>query len=296
MHSLNSSGGSLRLPSGVLKDCVVVISLTKWKSGGSLKCGNTLHFHGVLTSRIYHNEGPYCLHLTVCFNLQGSFFLPTSCWFLALLTIQPWWRMRYVPTKHRSTSAWPQLIISQKIEHFVTAAVRASNPTSFSSVNLAFDVSQNLPSLFDFHLYLTSPPLPSAVTCSWTWLRNWTVLWLYRCRMRRHKWHGSFLGVLPVWKRSRGRWILCAVLNLCMIIVVSVHATLLQLFQFKLSLLHPPYSIKGGSLHSISSRNETLRLANRMKMWDASGIGCEERMRSEDKLSLCGCTSSMTLG
>jgi hypothetical protein len=61
-----------------------------------------------------------------CFSEEYQLLL--SCWYLPWL-IRPWnWR-RYVPQKWQLTLYELHGIISQKIIHFITSAVRTLNPT-----------------------------------------------------------------------------------------------------------------------------------------------------------------------
>jgi hypothetical protein len=56
-----------------------------------------------------------------------------SCWFFAWLVLLPWrWRW-HVPLKCKLTFNRLHLVISQKIELFITTAVRTSNPAWFST-------------------------------------------------------------------------------------------------------------------------------------------------------------------
>jgi hypothetical protein len=61
--------------------------------------------------------------------------LPVSCWILAWLTLRPWRWRRHVPPKRRLSSNGLHGVISQKIELFITNAVRTSNPTCLDMVN-----------------------------------------------------------------------------------------------------------------------------------------------------------------
>jgi hypothetical protein len=58
-------------------------------------------------------------------------FLLASRWFLAWLLLWSWRRRRHVAPKRRLTFNGLHGVISQKIELFITTAVRTSSPTQF---------------------------------------------------------------------------------------------------------------------------------------------------------------------
>jgi hypothetical protein len=57
------------------------------------------------------------------------YLLSASCLFLFWLILWPWWWRRHVPPKWWLTFNRLQGVISQKIQLYITAAVRTSNPT-----------------------------------------------------------------------------------------------------------------------------------------------------------------------
>jgi hypothetical protein len=65
----------------------------------------------------------------ILFASHNYMFLPASCWFLAWLILRPRRWRRYVPLKRQFTFSGLQGSISQKIEIFITTAVRTLNPT-----------------------------------------------------------------------------------------------------------------------------------------------------------------------
>jgi hypothetical protein len=70
---------------------------------------------------IFLNITPFSL----CSRL---WLLPASSWFLAWLILRPWRWRRYVRPKRRLTFNGLHGVISQQTEHFITTAVRTSNP------------------------------------------------------------------------------------------------------------------------------------------------------------------------
>jgi hypothetical protein len=73
--------------------------------------------------------------ITLCSPLKaiqcsgGMYLLPPSCWFIVWHTLQlSRWR-QHVPLKHQLTFGGLHDVISQKIELFITTAVRTPNPT-----------------------------------------------------------------------------------------------------------------------------------------------------------------------
>jgi hypothetical protein len=69
------------------------------------------------------------LHLQGRKGRKQSCLLHALCWFLPWLTLRPWGRKRHVSPKRRLTFTGLHGVISQKIELFLTTAVRISGPT-----------------------------------------------------------------------------------------------------------------------------------------------------------------------
>jgi hypothetical protein len=58
--------------------------------------------------------------------------VPASCWFLVWLILWPWLWTPYIPPKRQSTFTGLRSAISQRIQHFITTAVRTSNLINYS--------------------------------------------------------------------------------------------------------------------------------------------------------------------
>jgi hypothetical protein len=80
----------------------------------------------------------------------GACLLSASCWFLAWLTLQPWRMKWHISPKHHLTFNGLHSIISWKVEHFITAAVRTSDPTCYTR-NLLFPSFLKSLAFMQFH-------------------------------------------------------------------------------------------------------------------------------------------------